>query len=106
MLHAGDVFFANLDPVRGTEQQGIRLVVVISVVSLGPRAIVVPLTTKPRNWPTRINVTLHGITAQAMCEQVRAVDVSRLQPDLYGRISPAILAEIQQTVANLIGVYN
>ena len=104
-VHAGDVYYANLSPVRGTEQQGVRPVVIISVVSMGPRAIVVPLTTKQRPWPTRIRVNLYGTDSDAMCEQVRTIDVARLNDDLYARLDPAVLTEIQQTVARLIGVY-
>ena len=104
-LNPGDVYYANLDPTRGVEQKGTRPVIIISVVSLGPRAIAVPMTTVIRGWPTRIGVTLHGIQAEAMCEQVRTIDSTRLSEELYGRISPSTLDEIQRTVARLIGVY-
>ena len=104
-LNAGDVYYANLDPARGAEQKGTRPVIIISVVSMGPRAIAVPMTTTMRGWSTRIGVKLHGITAEAMCEQVRTIDIARLSEDLYGRIDPSTLHAIQQTVARLIGVY-
>ena len=104
-VHAGDVYYANLNPGRGTEQKGVRPVVVISVVSMGPRAIVVPLTTKQRPWPTRIRLDLYGTVGDAMCEQVRTIDVARLSEDLYARVDPSVLADIQRTVARLIGVY-
>jgi len=104
-LAAGDVYYANLDPTRGTEQKGARPVVIISVVPMGPRAIAVPLTTTVRGWPTRIGVTLHGIPAEAMCEQVRSIDVARLSEDLYARLARTTLEQIQETVARLIGVY-
>jgi len=104
-VRAGDVYYANLDPARGTEQRGTRPVIIISAVSMGPRAIVVPMTTQLRSWPTRVRVQLHGIDAEAMCEQVRAVDVARLNEDLYVRIDPSTLKGIQETVARLIGVY-
>jgi len=104
-FNAGDVFYANLDPTRGTEQRGTRPVIVISVASMGPRAVVVPITTTLRGWPTRIGVTLHDMQAEAMCEQVRTIDVTRLNEDLYARVAPSVLREIQRTVARLIGVY-
>ena len=104
-LHAGDVFYANLDPTRGTEQKGTRPVIIVSVVSLGPRAIAVPLTTTLRGWPTRVGVTHHGMRSEAMCEQVRAIDVARLSEDLYARVDLSTLRDIQHTVARIIGVY-
>jgi mRNA interferase MazF len=104
-LRAGDVVYASLDPTRGTEQRGTRPVIVISAVSMGPRAIVVPMTTKRRNWPTRIRTVLHGIEADAMCEQVQTIDLTRLSEDRYGVVDADTLADIRRTVARLIGVY-
>ena len=104
-VQAGEIYYANLGPARGTEQQGTRPVIIISVVPMGPRAIVVPLTTKLRPWPTRIRLNLYGTDSDAMCEQVRTIDTARLSEDLYARLGPTTLAEIQQTVARLIGVY-
>ena len=102
-VNAGDVYYANLSPTRGTEQHGHRPVIVISVVSLGPRAIVVPMTTQLRGWPTRVPLIIHGIDAEAMCEQVRTIDLARLDEDLYARIPGPTLVDIQRTVGILIG---
>ena len=104
-LRGGDVVYANLDPGRGTEQRGLRPVIVISAVSMGTRVIVVPMTTSRREWPTRIRTRVHGIDGDAMCEQVRTIDMSRLSEDRYGSIDPDTLSEIRRTVARLIGVY-
>ena len=67
----GAVHYAVLDPGRGSEQKGNRPVVVISAAPMGPRAIVVPTTTKRRDWPTRVPVEFYGIPGEAMCDQVR-----------------------------------
>jgi mRNA interferase MazF len=102
---AGEVYYASLNPVRGTEQRGTRPVVVISAAQMGSRVIVVPATTSRRDWPTRVRISICGTSGDAMCEQVRAVDVSRLEPDRYAVVPPDVLAEIRETVARLIGVY-
>ena len=104
-LQAGDVYYANLSPARGTEQRGERPVIVISAVSPGSRAIVVPMTTRLRGWPTRVRLDLPGVSSEAMCEQVRAIDTDRLDEDLYGRVRREVLVDIQRTVARLIGVF-
>lgn len=101
----GDVFYADLDPIRGTEQRGHRPVLVICAVNMGPRVIVVPLTTQRRDWPTRVRVRLHGIAGDAMCEQVRTIDTSRLAEDRCGAVNPDVLSEVRRIVARLIGVY-
>ncbi|MCL2454687.1 MAG: type II toxin-antitoxin system PemK/MazF family toxin [Micrococcales bacterium] len=104
-IQAGDVYYASLDPVRGTEQRGSRPVVIISATSMGPRAIVVPTTTKCRDWPTRVRIALYGTDGEAMCEQVRTIDTARLADDRYATIDLDTLTEIRRTVARLIGVY-
>jgi len=104
-VQAGDVYYASLDPVCGTEQRGSRPVVVISAVSMGPRAIVVPTTTSRRDWPTRVRVSMYGTDGDAMCEQVRTIDTARLAADRYATVDPDTLTEIRRTVARLIGVY-
>jgi mRNA interferase MazF len=104
-VQAGEVYYADLDPAHGTEQHGTRPVVVISAVTMGPRAIIVPATTKRRDWPTRVRINLYGTASDAMCEQVRAIDIGRLAPERYAVIPPDALAEIRETVARLIGVY-
>ncbi|MDR1186516.1 MAG: type II toxin-antitoxin system PemK/MazF family toxin [Bifidobacteriaceae bacterium] len=102
---AGEVYYASLDPARGTEQRGTRPVIVISATQMGSRVIVVPTTTSRRDWPTRVRISLYGTNGDAMCEQVRAIDVSRLEPDRYAVLLSDVLAEIRETVARLIGVY-
>lgn len=105
MTRAGDIYYANLDPIKGSEQRGTRPVLVISAVATGSRVIVVPLTTKRRPWPTRVRVRLHGIDGDAMCEQVRTIDVSRFAEDRYAQVDAVTLSEVRTTVARLIGIY-
>jgi len=51
-------------------------------------------------------VGAEGVTVrEAMCEQVRTIDVTRLDENLYGRVDGAKLQEVQQTIARLVGVY-
>lgn len=104
-FRAGEIVYASLDPAHGTEQRGTRPVVIISAGPMGPRAIVVPITTRRRDWPTRVRTTVHGIDGDAICEQVRTVDIARLSETTYGTIDPGTLTEIRRTVARLIGVY-
>jgi mRNA interferase MazF len=41
--------------------------------------IVVPLTTKLKDWPTRVQTEIDGIVGQAICEQIRTVSKQRLK---------------------------
>ncbi|HEY8692159.1 MAG TPA: type II toxin-antitoxin system PemK/MazF family toxin [Chloroflexota bacterium] len=84
----GEVYDARLDPTEGSEQAGSRPVVIVSrdAINAASRVILaVPCTTfRPgrRVYPSQ--VVLHapdgGLTADsiALCEQVRAILLSRL----------------------------
>lgn len=92
----GDVYWAFLDPVLGTEQKGRRPVVVISPNELNynlDRAIVAPLTTQRRDYPTFIPIDLESKTAYAMLDQIRTLDTKRLKKRI-GSVSQSELDEI------------
>lgn len=80
-MNRGDVYLINLNPTNGSEQQGVRDCVVVSPDSMNQQlntVIVVPLTTKCKDWPTRVNTCFKNILGQAICEQIRTVDKIRL----------------------------
>ena len=71
-----------LDPVKGSEQAGLRPCVVVSPDSMNEQLdtiIVVPLTTKKKDWPTRVDTIFDGKEGQALCEQIRTVSKKRLK---------------------------
>jgi mRNA interferase MazF len=82
----GEVWDANLDPVKGHEQAGRRPVLVVSVDELnqGPSGlvIVIPMTTKDRRIRSWIPIepAEGGLKARsfAMCEAIRSISIERL----------------------------
>lgn len=75
-----DIWLVQLDPTQGSEIKKTRPCVVISpdeMTSL-KTAIVVPMTSKGFNFPTRIQYTFHGKKGLILLDQMRAVDKSRL----------------------------
>jgi len=101
----GEVWFCDLNPIRGHEQAGRRPVVVISVDQLGTGAselvIVVPLTRTDR--PSPLYVPLDppegGLRdrSYAMPEMVRSISRERLI-ERWGTISPARLLDLAHRV--------
>lgn len=82
MIYRGEVWDAFLDPTKGSEQQGLRPCVVVSPDSMNEQLetiIVVPLTTKLKDWPTRVHTEVNGLMGQAACEQIRTISRSRLK---------------------------
>lgn len=82
----GDIYLANLNPVEGSEQGGIRPVLVIQNDTANlhsPTVIVVPMTSKPKKvyLPTHIVLPRSlGIKEDSVLlfEQIRTIDKSRL----------------------------
>lgn len=98
-----DVFLVNLDPTVGSEIQKTRPCVVISPDEMNryiSTVIIAPMTTKGRQYPTRVVCQFQGKEGQIIVDQIRTIDKRRLVKKL-GQISqteqkmlPATLAEM------------
>lgn len=76
-----DVYLVNLDPTGGKEIQKIRPGLIISPNEMNRfigTVLIAPMTTKGRDYPTRVNCTFQGKKGQIVLDQIRTVDKSRL----------------------------
>lgn len=87
-VHKNEVYFADLSPVIGSEQGGIRPVVIIQNDignQMSPTVIVAALTSRRKKlrMPTHVRVHLEKgrmmKNSIAMLEQVRTIDKTRLK---------------------------
>lgn len=100
-MRQGELWSANLDPTKGSEQAGQRPVVIVSGDTLNdtlPIVIVVPVTTKIKLYPTCVLLPANKITglkkdSEAIPFQVRAVAKKRLTKKI-GNVSEEELREI------------
>ena len=86
-----DVFLVALDPTVGHEIKKKRPCTVISPDEMNHHigtVIIAPMTTKGRNYPTRVSCSFQGVEGQVVLDQIRTVDKARLVRRL-GRLSPA-----------------
>ena len=84
-----DVFLVNLDPTVGREIQKTRPCVVISPDEMNryiATVIIAPMTTRGKQYPTRIVCQFQGKNGQIVLDQIRTVDKNRLVKKL-GQIS-------------------
>ena len=110
-MKRGDIYFADLDPVIGSEQGGFRPVLIIQN-DLGnrfsPTVIALPLTSKTGKAPLRTHVPLvppqGGVSRPSiiLCEQVRTLDKSRLGRYL-GTLRPEKLLLVERALAAAVG---
>jgi mRNA interferase MazF len=76
-----EVYFINLDPTIGSEIKKIRPCVIISPNEMNHNIstlIIAPLTSKLKNYPTRVPCKVEGKQCQIVLDQIRTVDKSRL----------------------------
>ena len=96
-----EVYLVRLDPTEGSEIKKTRPCLVISPDEMNQyirTVIVAPMTTKGREYPTRIPVEFQGKHGQVVLDQIRTVDKTRLVKQL-GKVSSAT----QEKVLRLLG---
>lgn len=110
-IRRGDIFYADLGDTVGSEQNGIRPVLVVQN-DLGnahsPTLIIAPFTTKAKKMtqPTHVEIGdrfgLQG-NSVALLEQIRTIDRSRLL-EYIGRADRATLDEINAALHVSLGL--
>jgi len=101
-----DVHLVNLDPTIGSEIRKTRPCLVISPDEMNRHintVIVAPLTTKGRNYPTRVNCRFQGKVGQVVLDQIRTVDEARLVKKL-GRIDSKTQAEVLEVLGEMFAL--
>ena len=100
-----EVFLINLDSTVGSEIRKSRPCVIISPDEMNRNirtVIIAPMTTKGRDYPTRIPVRFAGKNGQVVLDQIRTIDKSRLIKQL-GKLktmeSEKILSVLQEMFA-------
>lgn len=76
-----DVYLVNLDPTIGHEARKTRPCLIISPDEMNRyigTVIVAPMTTKGRDYLTRVNLTFQSKKGQIVLDQIRTIDKSRL----------------------------
>lgn len=76
------LYWFDPEPTKGSELRKVRPCIVVSPNDMNENLstiLVVPLTSTLTPWPFRVTVTALGKRSSAACDQLRAVDKSRLR---------------------------
>jgi mRNA interferase MazF len=98
-----DVWLVALDPTVGSEIQKTRPCVIVSPDEMNAHiatVIIAPMTTKGREYPTRVKCQFQGKSGQVVLDQLRTVDKTRLVKRL-GKLDPAETGAVLETLAEL-----
>ena len=107
----GEIWLADLNPVRSHEQAGRRPVLVVSVdpfnQSRADLVVVIPVTSTLRDIPFHVVIQPPegGLTnpSSILCEAVRSISKDRLV-SRRGAVSPATLTEVEDRLRMLMGL--
>lgn len=98
-----EVYLVNLDPTIGREIKKTRPCLIVSPDEINRHigtVIVAPMTTKGRNYPTRIDCQFEGKSGQVVLDQLRTVDKKRLVKQL-GHIDKKTQTKVLATLAEM-----
>ena len=98
-----DIYLINLDPVIGHEIRKTRPCVIVSPDEMNQHigtVIVVPMTTKGRDYPTRIPLTFKRKKGQIVLDQIRTVDKARLVKRL-GKLDKHVSAQLLEVLQEM-----
>jgi mRNA interferase MazF len=108
----GDVVLCDLNPIVGTEQAGIRPVLVVQIDranAVSPHTIIVPFTTSIRRAMLPSHVLLlagaGGLSRDSvvLCEQIRVIDKRRIIRVL-GHVDEAHMEEVNRALRTILGL--
>ena len=110
----GDVVLCDLNPVVGTEQAGIRPVVILQIDranAVSPHTIIAPFTSKIRRalLPSHVFVPsgVGGLSQDSvvLCEQIRVIDKSRIIR-VIGHLDDVYIEELAKALCTILGLPN
>ena len=109
-MKRGDIYYADLNPVLGCEQGGLRPVLVIQN-NIGnrcsPTIIVAAISNKNRNdkLPTHVCINVNKLRSSsiAMLEQIRTIDRIRLK-SYIGSVNREVLKNVDMALTISVGL--
>lgn len=114
MIRRGEIYFVDLDPVKGREQSGRRPVLVLSVEAINnlPLVVTVVLGTKGENvrrdFPTNVRVSSaeSGLPIETvfLCFQIRSIDPRLFPDEPSGTLADITLERIESAVRRCLGL--
>ncbi len=108
MIRRGEIYFVDLDPVKGREQRGYRPVLVVSADQINAQPLVVTVVVGtdarhiPRDYPVNVRVSAEesGLPRETvfLCFQLRSLDPSRFTNPPAGRLPETKMAEVDRAL--------
>lgn len=106
-IRRGEIYYANLEPVVGSEQGGERPVLIVQNDTgnrFSPTTIIAPITsrtTKKALFPTHIRISADCLVKDSvvLLEQIRVIDNKRINGRCIGILCPETMEKIDRAIA-------
>ena len=111
-IRRGDIFYADLSPVVGSEQGGLRPVLIVQNDignKYSPTVIAAAITSKmsKTKLPTHIDIYAEDVglakDSIVLLEQIRTLDKKRLKEKM-GHLTPAIMSRVNSAISVSFGL--
>lgn len=111
-VRRGEIYYADLSPVVGSEQGGMRPVLIVQNDTgnrHSPTVIAAAITSQmgKARLPTHINLSAHGCGLSRdsiiLLEQIRTIDKSRLR-ERMGRLDDATMKQVDNAISVSFGL--
>ena len=112
MIKRGDIYYADLSPVVGSEQGGMRPVLIVQNDTgnrHSPTVIAAAITsqTGKARLPTHIELNAHSVglsrDSVILLEQIRTIDKSRLR-ERMGKLDDVTMNKVDNAIAVSFGL--
>ena len=113
-IKRGEIYFVNLNPVKGREQSGKRPVLILSIDTVNklPLVVTVIVGTKGENiskdYSTNVRVSSSesGLPLETvfLCFQIRSLDRDRFPSKSAGKLSDKKMNEVETAVRYCLGL--
>lgn len=109
-IKRGEIYYANLCPVIGSEQGGIRPVIILQNDignRFSPTTIVAAITSRAEKTelPTHVNITVEGLNYKSLIllEQIRTIDKSRIR-EFIGVLDITTMTRVDRAIIISLGI--
>ncbi len=114
MIRRGEIYFVDLDPVKGREQSGRRPVLVLSVDAIKnlPLVVTVVVGTKGENVKREFSTNVRVSPAESglpietvfLCFQIRSIDPRRFPTERAGKVAKNTIEKVENAVRRCLGL--
>jgi len=107
-IDAGDILYAELDPVLGREQGGRRPALVLTSADFHAAretAVICPITSNTADWPTKVLLP-DGLDVKGavLVEQIRTVHRESRLFGYAGRVPPSVMRDVHSVLVDMLKI--